>query len=431
MRGKGKRLIIGLIALAMILTTHHVMAQDAPFDAGDDVVVREVTPELETMGLIFIKEGDVKKIAYVVQTGDTLWDIAERFLNSPYYWPKIWERNTFIINPHLIFPGDILYIYPEGVTQITATSPGSTVTSIEPIGGRKAKKQIVYQSAGSTGFIAVEELESAGKIAANFDQKELLGDEDVVYVDVGKVDRVLPGDRYSIFRMSTNPLTGKFLQVKHPVTGKLIGYQVSNLGELSITKVEPDVSEAVIENAYREIHNNDLIKPFIQPLEERVDVVETGVESLKGYIIANKNNVKLLGINDIVYIDRGADDGVMRGNAFVIYKPCEIIDDKVTGKPIRIPEKILGHLVLVETRRETSIALITDAVAEITIGEMVFMSKYSSWEIEGISQPTDIQHCESDPTCRVITKEQYDNGEDIPFCEGRPGKSGSRWKLNK
>ncbi len=58
---------------------------------------------------------------YVIQKGDTLWDLSQKFLNNPWYWPKIWSNNPYIENPHWIYPGNKLRIVPgEGGQQAPA-----------------------------------------------------------------------------------------------------------------------------------------------------------------------------------------------------------------------------------------------------------------------------------------------------------------------
>lgn len=76
---------------------------------------------------------------YVVQPGDTLWDIASVFLKDPWYWPEIWHVNPDIENPHLIYPGDVLaLVWIDGEPRITAVqgsayrlSPQARITPLE------------------------------------------------------------------------------------------------------------------------------------------------------------------------------------------------------------------------------------------------------------------------------------------------------------
>lgn len=56
----------------------------------------------------------VKKAAvrtHRVVRGDTLWDLAAKYLRNPLRWPEIYALNrTIIRNPHWIFPGQVFKI---------------------------------------------------------------------------------------------------------------------------------------------------------------------------------------------------------------------------------------------------------------------------------------------------------------------------------
>ncbi len=66
--------------------------------------------------------------AYVVKTGDTLWDLSGQFLQDPFTWPELWQANRHISDPHRIYPGDSLNI---GVTP-SEVPPQEKSAALEP-----------------------------------------------------------------------------------------------------------------------------------------------------------------------------------------------------------------------------------------------------------------------------------------------------------
>ena len=50
---------------------------------------------------------------YTVIKGDTLWDICEELYGTAWVWPKVWQLNPHITNPHWIYPGNQLEVFRE------------------------------------------------------------------------------------------------------------------------------------------------------------------------------------------------------------------------------------------------------------------------------------------------------------------------------
>ena len=58
---------------------------------------------------------------HTVARADTLWDISELYLGTAWVWPSIWQDNQRIENPHLIFPGDRIWISAYEMRRVSET----------------------------------------------------------------------------------------------------------------------------------------------------------------------------------------------------------------------------------------------------------------------------------------------------------------------
>ncbi len=302
--------------------------------------------------------------------GDTLWDVSHQYLENPYFWPKVWQYNPHIQNPHLIYPGDKVRIPTReelarmGVTGAARPAATGSVGAVQAVHGTLVERDL-FESSGS--IVGLEEVAGDGAIVSSWEEKVLLVERDPVHVNLGSVDGVKIDDLFEVIRMGD--------PVIHPVTRKKIGRQAMVQGILKITAVEEKISSAKIIKAYNAIEVGDRVRRYQQQPLVGVNDLSTEDKTIYGMILKNTRGKANLAVRDTVFIDVGTDDAVRAGDRFLIYRGGEPFQvsrpDALASGITEFPPDVMGELVVLKTAKNTATAVIVEELFEITPGDRV------------------------------------------------------------
>lgn len=297
---------------------------------------------------------------YVIKRGDTLWGLSERFLNDPYYWPNLWSKNGQITNPHLIYPGQKIRVFPDRLEFIPEKGAQTATRAAESAPDVVEEKS--YSIRGSEGFLLETDSRPFGSVVATHNDRVVLGMDDMVYTDIGTVNGAKGGETFAIFS-DEGP-------VSHPVTNEIMGNKIIPLGTLQLTDVEQKSSRAIITRSYKEISSGAYLLPHRNGRTHEVSLRMTTRE-LRGYIIESQSGTQGIAAGDIVYIDLGSARGAEKGNMLYVVRDVTVDRNVSQGKIERLPQELLGALVILETGRKTAMALVVKSIDAIYIGDKV------------------------------------------------------------
>jgi hypothetical protein len=309
---------------------------------------------------------------YTIVKGDTLWGLSKRFLNDPYYWPNLWAANQSIGNPHFIYPGERIRVYsnrieiePSAPRGPEAKAPEAGRIPYETVAGGEETAETSFNVTGSEGFVMEREISPSGTIISIHQNHVIAGVGDIVYTDIGRSNGANVGDRFSIYR--------KMGSVSHPVTNVILGEQVMALGELQLAEVEDKTSKAIITNSFLEVSPGS----FLLPYHDRKTTVplKAPEHDLTGYIVATQTGNQALAVRDIVYLDLGSAQGVLPGNLLYIVRDVTPDQRFTLAKIEKLPVDVVGALVVLKTRLNTSTAVIVKSVDTVYRGDRVEMKK--------------------------------------------------------
>jgi hypothetical protein len=317
-----------------------------------------------------------KEMDYIVKVGDTLWDISKQFYGDPFLWPRLWQQNQYITNPHHINPGDRIRLYPYKVLiEIEAVTPPpmEEVRPLRPPTVEEAPtplppppeliRLVLYPEIRSAGFIT-EEMEGIGRIVdakLEVDLQELV-EEVEVYINFQRGISVQKGDQFTIFRVGD--------QIKHPITKKKIGRKVQILGRATIIRAEEGRAQtALITRAYDTIRRGDPVVPFFPPPEELA--ISRLKSPVYGWIVASKSAKLELVDGDVVYIDQGEESQVRPGYLFNVFRRGGVVDDPDSFRKVKLPDELIGRLVVISAQQKTATAVILQSRLSIYVGDEI------------------------------------------------------------
>ncbi len=302
---------------------------------------------------------------HVVQKGDTLWDLSARYYRNAWGWPKLWSYNPQITNPHWIYPGDVIRLLPPGGGPAPPPAPTAAKESLPTsriIGRAKGPTGVFLRQ---TGFVEPGELAQAGKIIGSKEEKLMLGTLDEAYVQYKKERPFQVGERYTIYRPTQ--------AVKHPLTGKYLGHMVEIFGEGEVRAVtDGKIARIAIVDSVNPIERGFLVGPLkrefkvVQPVADKQD--------MQGVVVATLVPHELVGADDLVFIDRGKDDGVELGNRFVVTRRGDGYQPLLSKGPMddrRFPRENIGELLVVDLRDHLATGIVTTSTKEAAIGDRV------------------------------------------------------------
>jgi LysM repeat protein len=402
-------LVVGLVCGSS------VQAQTFPVTEGQ----RAKAAEVAQAGVALSELSPNAPDEYTVKSGDTLWAISALFLKSPWRWPELWGMNLKeIANPHLIYPGQQLFLLKSNGRARLSTQPGGAGGAASDQPDLKVSPRNRYESLRNSALPTLEprliepfladpsivsegQLQSAPRIVAAQEGRVLLSVGDRAYAR-GPADAPItdpgvgPQPTYRVFREAKALL--------HPGTGAVLGYEAQYLGKVVLARsekgpvptesgatsgasgsfgswfgfgkdnLEPAVPATIdIVDAKEEMRVGDRLLP--EPERQvRQYMPSAPLNRVEGRIVSvYGSGVAYAAQNQVVSISLGTAAGMRAGDVLAILKDGARLQDRTdpARQEIKLPNERNGLLMVFQVFEQLSYGLILESTDGTRIGDRV------------------------------------------------------------
>ncbi|MGR8980512.1 MAG: LysM peptidoglycan-binding domain-containing protein [Gammaproteobacteria bacterium] len=343
---------------------------------------------------------------YTVVEGDTLWDIAGKFLEHPSQWPELWRYNPQITNPHQIYPGDTLYFsVVNGKPQLSfskteplALSPSSIPSPSPPPSPCVLSEEDI--NGGRTGFALAQsgrlepciresgikesvKLIPSEAIAKYLSSPRVVSKNELVsapYVVDFAGEHLIGGTGDKLYvRSITEPGSLAFTVYRagdtyiDPETQEILGYEAKYIADATLLQ-SGDPATLEITKASSEIIIGDRVMTNLDEAVVLNYFPKPPEESIKGSIIGVLDGITQIGRYNVVVIDKGAADGLIAGHELAIYQRGRVTGDPMSpikNDEVQLPDEISGTLMVFRPFERISYALVMQARQAIHVLDKV------------------------------------------------------------
>lgn len=317
--------------------------------------------------------------SHTVQQGDTLWDIAARFLQNPWCWREVWSNNQEQIrDPHWIYPGQRIVLDRKlGVLSVAPTGDRAAATSATPAVSRLSPTARVVITAHKSAIptidprltslaaryrlVSATTVADAPRIVGLSEGRRLLLRGDIVFTTKPPV----AGETFDVMRALTAPAASD--------GGELPAVPLLRIGQVRRQTENP--TQFLVVHADAELSHGDLLLPVAT--QRPTILMPQAAPPLEGKILAVLRESRWASQHDVVALDRGSADGLRPGSVVEVLRP-----DRMGGHENRSPTPAassaqttsIGALLVFEALEHEALALVMRSRDALGVGYLIHSS---------------------------------------------------------
>ncbi|KQA17258.1 LysM peptidoglycan-binding domain-containing protein [Vibrio metoecus] len=366
----------------MARLTRYIACALLPFTLlGESVMADEQTP-------LTLKQN--APTTYTVVKGDTLWDISALYLDSPWLWPRLWQINPEIDNPHLIYPGDKLTLIWRDGQPVLSLKPmrklSPQVRVLEKQAVPTVQEGLVLPYLQSDRLIAQAALQDSVRVIGSSDGRKYLTKQDQLYITGVQTEK-----KWGIYR--------EVAQYQRD-DDVMVALRLVAVGELAMTGGNFSGLSLLEQN--QEILANDIALPEVDIEERQLSTTfypQPAPVGSEAHILGSLEGSQYAGQNQVVVMDQGSSDGLAQGSMFELYQAGAKVSDKKgeftyqqegSDVDVQLPSLKVGTLMVIRPYERFSLALITNSSAPISHDVLALSPQIANQEAQAeVAQSTE------------------------------------------